>query len=46
MKRIPLKMKRTNLLQIPNFELPEGYSIRFFEIGEEHIWAKVETAVD
>lgn len=46
MKRIPLKMKRTNLLQIPNFELPEGYSIRFFENGEEHIWAKVETAVD
>ena len=46
MKRIPLKMKRTSLLQIPNFELPEGYSIRFFENGEEHIWAKVETAVD
>ena len=46
MKRIPLKMKRPNLLQLPEYELPGGYSIRFFENGEERLWAKVETAVD
>ena len=46
MKRIPLKMKRADLYSIPKYELPEGFKIRFFEIGEEHIWARVETAVD
>jgi len=46
MKRIPLKMKRANLNSIPEYELPAGFKIRFFERGEEHLWARVETAVD
>ena len=46
MKRIPLKMKRNHLHNIPEFSLPEGYNMRFFKNGEEHLWARVETAVD
>lgn len=46
MKRIPLKMKRGHLSNLPEFELPEGYTLRFFKQGEESIWSKVETAVD
>ncbi len=46
MKRIPLKMKRADLKHIPEHQLPEGFKIRFFEKGEEQVWARVETAVD
>ncbi|NLE83058.1 MAG: GNAT family N-acetyltransferase [Chloroflexi bacterium] len=46
LKRIPLKMKRANLLQIPKFSLPEGFSVRFFKAGDENTWARIETAVD
>ena len=46
MKHIPLKMKRADLEHIPEYQLPEGYTIRFFERGEENIWARVETSVD
>ena len=46
MKRIPLKMKRNHLHNIPEFSLPEGYNMRFFKNGEEHLWARVEIAVD
>lgn len=46
MKRIPLKMKRNHLHNIPEFSLPEGFNMRFFKNGEEHLWARVETAVD
>lgn len=45
MKRIPIKMKRADLLNIPDYELPDGFRIRFFEEGDEEIWAMVETAV-
>ncbi|MEB8067925.1 hypothetical protein [Mammaliicoccus fleurettii] len=44
MERIKLKMFRNNLENFPQFELPEGYTIRMFRQGDEHNWAKVETA--
>ena len=46
MKRIPLKMVREDLLDIPQYALPVGYQIRLFEKGDEHIWARIETSVD
>lgn len=45
MKRIPLKMVRKDLLNIPEYALPTGFRIRLFEKGDEHNWAKVETSV-
>ncbi|MDD4043659.1 MAG: GNAT family N-acetyltransferase [Anaerolineaceae bacterium] len=46
MQRIPLKMKRADLLHISEYELPVGFRVRFFEQGDEQTWAKIETAVD
>ncbi|WP_152655290.1 GNAT family N-acetyltransferase [Oceanobacillus sp. CFH 90083] len=46
MKHIPLKMIRDHLLDIPQFSLPDGYRIRFYEKGDEHHWAKIEASVD
>ncbi|WP_232193205.1 hypothetical protein [Mammaliicoccus sciuri] len=44
MERIKLKMIRNQLDNIPEYELPEGYSIRLFKEGDERLWAEVETA--
>ena len=46
MERIPLKMKRPDLQNIPDFKLIETYHLRFYQPGEENIWARVETSVD
>ncbi|MBS4209979.1 GNAT family N-acetyltransferase [Bacillus sp. FJAT-50079] len=46
MKRISVKMVRKNLLDIPQFSLPEGFTIRLFRKGDEHHWARIETSVD
>ncbi len=46
MKRIPLKMKRADLTALPKFALPDGFAIRFFEKGDETLWARVETSVN
>src|SRR5690625_151712 len=45
MKRIPLKMVRKNLLNIPEYSLPTEFSIRMFEKGDESNWARIETSV-
>lgn len=44
MERIKLKMIKNHLDNIPKYELPDGYSIRMFEEGDERLWAEVETA--
>ncbi|MCF2132495.1 hypothetical protein L1I79_39775, partial [Strepomyces sp. STD 3.1] len=46
MKRIPLKMVRKDLLDIPQYSLPTGFQIRLFEKGDDHNWARVEASVD
>lgn len=46
MKRIPLNMVRQDLFNIPEYSLPTGFRMRFFEKGDEQKWAKVETSVD
>ncbi|MFJ6411827.1 GNAT family N-acetyltransferase [Terribacillus saccharophilus] len=46
MKRISLSMVREDLLDIPQYPLPDGFRLRFFEKGDEHHWACVEASVD
>ncbi|MFK4997887.1 GNAT family N-acetyltransferase [Bacillus sp. N9] len=46
MKRISVTMVRKNLLNIPQFSLPEGFTIRLFRKGDEGHWARIETSVD
>ncbi|MBS4176503.1 GNAT family N-acetyltransferase [Lederbergia citrea] len=46
MKRIPLKMVKKDLLNIPEYTLPTGFQIRLFEKGDEHNWARIESSVD
>lgn len=45
MKRLRLKMVRNDLADIPNYSLPEGFTFRLFEKGDENIWARIETSV-
>lgn len=45
MKRIPLSMVRKDLLDIPIYALPSGFEMKFFQEGDEHIWAEIETSV-
>ena len=46
MKRIPVKMMRKDLLNIPEYSLPTGFRLRLFKKGDERNWARVETSVD
>lgn len=46
MKRIPVKMIRSDLLEIPDYPLPNGFRMRMFEKGDEYTWARIETSVD
>lgn len=46
MKRIPVKMVRKDLLNIPQFSLPTGFRMKLFEKGDEQHWARIETSVD
>jgi ribosomal protein S18 acetylase RimI-like enzyme len=44
MERISLVMVRPDLWDLPRFDLPEGYWIRTFRIGDEWSWARIEAA--
>ncbi|MGW9019688.1 GNAT family N-acetyltransferase [Priestia megaterium] len=46
MKRIPLKMVKKDLLNIPQYSLPTGFRLRLFEKGDEHNWCRIEASVD
>ncbi|TSB47314.1 GNAT family N-acetyltransferase [Alkalicoccobacillus porphyridii] len=45
MKRIPLKMVRANTLEIPQYALPAGFTIKPYVPGDEQHWARIETSV-
>src|SRR5699024_5726009 len=45
MDRIPVKMIRPNLENIPEFPLPKNYHITFFQAGDESHWARIENQV-
>ena len=44
MENIPVIMLLEDLTKLPNFKLPEGYSIRKYREGDQQLWAEVETA--
>lgn len=39
-------MVRNDLLDIPEFALPDGFRMRLFGEGDEKTWARIETSVD
>ena len=45
-KNIPLKMVRENLEDIPQFAMPENFSLRWFQPGDEKIWREIQSAAD
>ena len=46
MERIKLQMIRSDLNDIPRYELPEGYRFRMFRDGDQMRWANIETRVE
>ena len=46
MERIPVKMIRDDLENLPHFKPPEGFRIRLFKSGDEENWARIKTSVD
>lgn len=46
MKRISVTMVRENLLDIPQYSLPDGFQLRLFSEGDKQNWASIETEVD
>lgn len=46
MKRISVTMVRENLVDIPQYSLPDGFQLRLFSEGDEENWANIETKVD
>lgn len=41
----PLMMTKTDTENYPKFDLPEGYSFRFYQAGDEEKWAALECAL-
>src|SRR5699024_7429652 len=46
MERLPIVMKRDDLLNVPDYPLPEGFAVRPFALGDEGLWADLKVAVD
>ncbi len=42
----PLRMLRSNLINLPDFCLPAGFSFRWFHPGDEQIWVRIQAASD
>ena len=42
---IPVVMVREDLTDLPVYPLPEGYRLRYYRAGEDHLWAEIEVAV-
>jgi GNAT superfamily N-acetyltransferase len=43
---VSLKMVRWNLEHIPQFALPEGFALRWYQPGDEQAWLKIHLAAD
>jgi hypothetical protein len=41
---ISVTMIRDDLDHIPQFHLPQGYAIRWYQDGDEDLWLKVQRA--
>ena len=45
-KDLPIKMSRANLEGVPEFALPAGYSLRWYQPGDEAYWLCIHLATD
>ncbi len=45
-KNLPIKMSRANLDDVPEFALPDGYSLRWYQSGDEAHWLRIHLAAD
>ncbi len=44
-EHIPVVMVREDLTDLRAYPLPEGYRLRYFRDGEDHLWGEIEIAV-
>ena len=42
---VPLMMTKTDTKNYPRFDLPEGYSFRFYRAGDEKDWVALECSI-
>jgi len=42
----PVSMAVERLDDLPSYPLPSGYSVRFYEPGDEEVWRKIQSAAD
>ena len=45
-ENLPLKMARANLANLPVFALPEGFSLRWYQPGDEAHWLGIHLATE
>jgi len=45
-KILPVKMTRPNLENVPEFTLPPGFALRWFQPGDEAHWLRIHLAAD
>ena len=45
-KHLPIKMSRANLDNVPEFTLPAGFTLRWYEPGDEAHWLRIHLAAD
>ncbi|MDB6023890.1 MAG: N-acetyltransferase [Verrucomicrobiales bacterium] len=45
-KNLTIKMIRENLENLPDFAPPVGYSIRWFQSGDEAAWLRIQSAAE
>jgi GNAT superfamily N-acetyltransferase len=45
-KNVPIKMVRTNLDNLPEFMLPVGFEMRWYQPGDEAHWMRIHVAAD
>ena len=43
---LPLRMSRANLDNVPVFALPDGFSLRWYQPGDEAHWLRIHAAAD
>lgn len=45
-KNLPIKMSRANLDNVPEFALPDGFSLRWYQPGDEAHWPRIHLVAD
>lgn len=45
MKRISVTMVRENLVDVPQYSLPDGFQLRLFSEGDEENWVSIPTVM-